>query len=276
MVVDILGAHLIQNTDFSHCSYTSSPSTVHCNTTSCPTLTVPSSTCYCCHLYDSRAYSGCETTLLTAKQTYFVSVGSCPLVPGMLLPMLYTLGCLEVLGTVVSIALFCQGQVFEKHDDCATVPEGKIPTSIVPKCHIDAVPPAELTEAEQEELNFLGNGSNPDTVPEAKLTDTEYKKVNGLENGNRSYLKQEAHKEEELKIETQYISNREIQITIDNKNRTIDGERNISSEGGAIVADGGQTTSNGEGRTIPDQEQVIPDQEQVIPDQEQVMSDQKP
>eukprot|EP00731_Ephydatia_muelleri_P025988 Em0018g88a len=258
VVVDILGAYLLQNTDFSRCSYTSSPATVHCNTTSCPALTVPSNTCSCCYLYNNRAYAGCETILLTAKQTYFVSVGSCLSVPGMLVPMLYALGCLEVLGIVVSITLFCQGQVFVwkvKHDDRTTVPESKIPTSAVPDSHTGTVPEAELTGAEYEELNVLGNG-NPDTIPEAVSTETECKEVNSLGNESESYLKQEAHKEEKLKIERQSTSNTEIHITIDNRNQTTADA--ISSAGGAIVTDRGQKT-NGEGRTVPDEEQIIPD-----------------
>ena len=105
-VVDILAAYLLQQTDFSKCAYTYTELTASCESDECSHLKLPSKTCYCCYLYESRDDGGCETPLLLSKQTYFTSISSCEVIPNQLQPMLYCLGLLSLLSVLVNVVFF--------------------------------------------------------------------------------------------------------------------------------------------------------------------------
>ena len=153
--------------------------------------------------------------------------------------MLYTLGSLGLLGTVVSIALFCQRlvlvrKVAKKANDTTTLLESNTPDNTT-------------------------------------LTGTE---VQGESEGvnsyrNQSYLKQDADKAEATTGgEKQYTE--ETQVIINGKGQTIhvgtipDGGGTIP-DGGGTIPDGGETIPDG-GGTIPDGGETIPDGGGTIPD----------
>ena len=100
--LDIFSGYLLRTTNFSACQYTSEGGPTPCmdEQATCPTLIVPPRTCYCCYLYLNSTL-GCRNRFIFDRQTYFSDIRDCNEPKKVLQPLLFTVGCVSLLGLLV-------------------------------------------------------------------------------------------------------------------------------------------------------------------------------
>lgn len=102
-VLDIVSGYLLHSTNFSECLYTSLAGQTPCSDENgtCPSLSFPQDTCYCCYLYSNR--TGCRSRLLFDRQIYFSGVRDCDEVEKVTKPLLFCVGCVSLVGAIVLV-----------------------------------------------------------------------------------------------------------------------------------------------------------------------------
>lgn len=107
-VVDTIALFLLQQIDFSYCSFTDTSILSPCANPKCSSVRFPSKTCYCCQIMEGASGDKCTVKLLTGRQYYYSEVDSCTEIAVWLKIKLLVLVILHVVNGVMCVIGMCR------------------------------------------------------------------------------------------------------------------------------------------------------------------------